>query len=161
MITLLLAHGAEAKVTTDNGVTAVHAAAGLRWNDNTMRPAVALGFGQEEDSIQALKMLLDDHGLDVNAADSQGFTAMHGAAERGANQIVRFLYDRGARLDAASKPSVQTRPVDNEPPLQIPSQTPIDSALDSDPPRPGTVALLRELMGQDPGAAMRAPAKKR
>jgi ankyrin repeat protein len=125
-----------------------------------MRTAVALGFGQEEDSLEALTMLLD-LGLDVNATDAQGFTAMHGAAERGANSIVRFLFEHGARLDPASKPSVQTRPVDNEPPLHIPSLTPIDSALDSDPPRPATVALIRELMGQDPNAAMRPSAKKR
>ena len=28
---------------------------------------------------------------------------MHGAATRGANSIVQFLYERGARLDAKSK----------------------------------------------------------
>ena len=75
---------------------------------------------------------------------------MHGAAERGANQIVKFLFERGGKLDVSSKPSVRRPTVDNEPPLDIPGQTPLDAALDADPPKPETAALIRELMGLPP-----------
>jgi ankyrin repeat protein len=160
MMRLLLKSGADPKWTNDNGDTALHAAAGLRWDDNTMRPATTLGFGTEEDSIEAVKMLLD-LGLDVNAIDKQGFTPVHGAAERGANQIVQLLFDHGAKLDVMSKPSVRGTNVDNEPPVNVPGQTPIDAALAADPPRLDTVALLRKLMGQDPNAPLPKPVRKR
>jgi ankyrin repeat protein len=125
-----------------------------------MRPATTLGFGTEDDSLEAVKMLLD-LGLDVNAIDKQGFTPVHGAAERGANQIVQLLFDHGAKLDVMSKPSVRGTNVDNEPPVNVPGQTPIDAALAADPPRLETVALLRKLMGQDPNAPLPKPVRKR
>ena len=146
MMRLLLEKGADPAITTPNGHNALHAAAGLRWNETTMSTAVAEGFATEEDSIAAIELLLE-RGLDINAADSNGFTAMHGAAERGANRIVKFLFEEGGRLDVSSKPSVRGPTVDNEPPLDIPGQTPLDAALDADPPKPETAALIRELMG--------------
>ena len=38
-------------------------------------------------------------GNDVNAVNSMGFTAMHGAANRGSDDIIRFLAEKGAKLD--------------------------------------------------------------
>jgi ankyrin repeat protein len=149
MMRLLLEQGADPKITTPNGHNALHAAAGLRWNETTMSTAISEGFATEEDSIAAITLLLEQ-GLDINAADTNGFTAMHGAAERGANQIVKFLFERGGKLDVSSKPSVRRPTVDNEPPLDIPGQTPLDAALDADPPKPETAALIRELMGLPP-----------
>jgi ankyrin repeat protein len=125
-----------------------------------MSTAQALGFAVEADSVEAIKMLLD-LGRDVNAADNQGMTAMHGAASRGANEVIRLLVSRGGRLDVMSKDDVREQTVDNEPALKIPGQTPLDAALDADPPRTATVALIRQLLGEDPNAPMRAPAKKR
>ena len=49
MMRLLLEHGADAKVATANGVTALHAAAGLRWSDNAMSSAVTMGLGHRGD----------------------------------------------------------------------------------------------------------------
>jgi ankyrin repeat protein len=40
---------------------------------------------------------------DVNWLDDNGNTAMHGAAMRGANSIVQFLFDKGAKLDVVNK----------------------------------------------------------
>ena len=125
-----------------------------------MSTAQALGFALEDDAVEAVTLLLG-LGLDVNAADNQGFTAMHGAASRGANDVIRLLVSRGARLDVMTKPDVREQTVDNEPVLEIPPQSPLDAALDSDPPRLSTVALLRQLMGVDPNAPVRAPSKKR
>ncbi len=160
MMKLLLEHGADPKVVTQNGDNALHAAAGVRWSDTTMSTAQAAGFAAEADSLEAITLLID-LGLDVNTPDKQGMTPMHGAASRGANQVVRLLHSRGAKLDVMSNPDVREQTVDNEPPLEVPGQTPIDAALDSDPPRESTVRLLRELMGQDPNAPLRAPSKKR
>jgi uncharacterized protein len=160
MMKLLLEHGADPKVKTQNGNTALHAVAGVRWSDTTMSTAQALGFAAEEDSVEAIKLLLD-LGLDVNAVDNQGMTAVHGAASRGANQVIRLLHARGAKLDVMSKPDTRESPVDNEPALEVPGQTPIDAALDADPPRLATVTLLRELLGVDPSTPLRPPSKKR
>ena len=160
MMRLLLERGADAKVVTANGVTALHAAAGLRWSDNSMSWAVGQGLATEEMSVAAVNILLD-LGADVNAADDQGATALHGAASRGANDIIKILVAKGARLDAKTKPRVRPPNVDNEPPLNIPARTPLDEAIESDPPRPATVALLRELMGEDPSAPIRDPSRRR
>jgi ankyrin repeat protein len=160
MMRLLLDRGADPAVKTANGHTALHAAAGLRWNETTMSTAIALGFATEEDSIEAIKLLIA-RGLDVNGADNNGFTAMHGAAERGANALVRFLFEQGGKLDVTSKPSVRQSNVDNEPPLNLPGQTPYDSAMDADPPQPETAAVIRELMGLPPETGPRAPRRTR
>ena len=157
---LLLARGADPKVATANGVTALHAAAGVRWSDNAMSWAVAQGLATEEMSVTAVTMLLE-LGLDVNAADDQGTTALHGAASRGANDVIRLLVKKGARLDVVTKPRVRQQTVDNEPPLNIPPRTPLDEAIEADPVRPATVALLRELMGEDPNAPIRDPSRRR
>jgi ankyrin repeat protein len=160
MMQLLLERGADAKVTTANGVNALHAAAGLRWSDNSMSWAVAQGLATEEMSLEAVDLLLD-RGLDVNAVDDQGATALHGAASRGANEIIRLLVSKGAKLDIKTKPRVRQQTVDNEPPLTIPARTPLDEAIESDPARPATVALLRELMGLDPNAPIQGPSRRR
>jgi ankyrin repeat protein len=110
--------------------------------------------------VAAVTLLLE-RGLDVNAADDQGATALHGAASRGANDVIRLLVSKGARLDVKTKPRVRQQTVDNEPPLNVPPRTPLDEAIEADPQRPATVALLRELMGQDPNAPIPEPSRRR
>ncbi len=39
----------------------------------------------------------------INAVDSKGDTALHGAAQKGWNQIVQYLADHGAKLDVKDK----------------------------------------------------------
>ena len=38
-------------------------------------------------------------GANVNATNSMGLTAVMGAANRGSDDIIQFLYEKGARLD--------------------------------------------------------------
>ena len=38
--------------------------------------------------------------MDVNQANSMGITALHGAANRGSDDIIRFLVEKGADLTA-------------------------------------------------------------
>ena len=91
---LLLAHGADPYVTTPAGSTALMAAAGAAtyaWQSP----------GSEEEALAAVRLVLES-GVDVNEADEAGNTALHGAANRGANSVIELLLARGARLDAAN-----------------------------------------------------------
>jgi hypothetical protein len=81
-------------------------------------------------------------GMDVNAVNSMGLTAVHGAANRGSDDIIRFLVEKGARLDVK----------DNE------GRTPLTWAegefLATHPakPKPSSIALIKTLMGRAPVA---------
>jgi len=44
--------------------------------------------------------VLLDAGADVNAVNEADFTALHGAAFRGLNEVIQILVDRGADLNA-------------------------------------------------------------
>ena len=52
--------------------------------------------------LEAAKLCLEG-GADVNATNSQGFTAMHGAANRGFDAMIKLLAGHGATLDAKDK----------------------------------------------------------
>jgi ankyrin repeat protein len=80
-------------------------------------------------------------GVDVNAANAEGNTALHAVAARGYDTVVKFLVEKGARLDIKNNKG----------------QTPLDAALAGAPtgfsetgpvrstPRKSTVELLRKL----------------
>src|SRR5207244_7196883 len=86
--------GADAKITTRAGINPLMAAAGLgtKEEDTTGRRKT------QAEAIEAIKLCLDA-GIDVNAVDSRGQTALHGAAFQGFDDVVQFLAGRGARLD--------------------------------------------------------------
>jgi len=56
----------------------------------------------EEGAVEAMKLCVE-HGADVNAFNANGQTALHRAAQRGANKIVQYLADQGAKLDMKDK----------------------------------------------------------
>jgi hypothetical protein len=58
--------------------------------------------GTNEEALEAVRFALTLDS-DVNRANNQGEAPLHGAAWRGANEIIQLLVDRGARLDARSK----------------------------------------------------------
>ncbi len=95
---LLLAKGADPKLATRAGITPLMAAAGLgsKEEDTTGR------FKTEADAIEAIKLCLDA-GVDINAANGQGQTALHAAALKGYDKIVQFLADHGANLQAKDR----------------------------------------------------------
>jgi uncharacterized protein len=130
VIRLLLDKGADPKLTTTkDGNTALMFAAGVGYRDKNTR-------GSESDALAALKLCIEA-GLDLNQANNQGETALHGAANRGADTIVQFLVDRGAGLNVKTKRGF----------------TPLDIALGRASlaqlpvPKESTVALLRQLGG--------------
>ncbi len=98
VIQALLAKGADPKIPTKFGITPLMAAAGLgtKEEDTTARKKT------EAEAIASIKLCLDA-GVDVNAVDNQGDTALHGAAQKGYDQVVQFLVDHGAKLDVKDK----------------------------------------------------------
>jgi ankyrin repeat protein len=88
----LVVAGADPSITTADHTTPLMAAAGVGiW-------AVGESAGTNEEALEAVKLALDLGG-DVTAVNDYGQTALHGAAHRGANDIVQLLADRGARLN--------------------------------------------------------------
>ena len=87
--------GADPRATTDDGTTALMLAAGLG-----KRAATDITYYDwtEEKAIEALAAGLD-LGLDVNAANAHGETALHAAAYHNANRVIEFLVGRGADVD--------------------------------------------------------------
>jgi ankyrin repeat protein len=53
-------------------------------------------------SLDIIKLLVD-HGVDVNAFNANGQTLAHQAAGRGANAIIEYVFEKGARLDKKDK----------------------------------------------------------
>jgi hypothetical protein len=142
LMKLLLSKGADPKIATQNKTTALMVASGIGWVEG-----VTFEWSPQQ-SLEAVKMLLD-LGLDVNAADGDGRTALHGAAHKGRNDVVQLLVDHGAKLDALDNGSRDTltgelagrrwMPVDYADGLV---RVGVQSAI----PHPETAALLRKLM---------------
>jgi uncharacterized protein len=135
---LLLEHGADPNIATDAGTTPLMVAAGVNW-------AVAETFDEGPEALLAAVKLAHELGNDVNAVNSMGVAAIHGAANRGANDVIEYLAANGARLDLADKQG----------------RTPLDWAggvfLATHPPvrKQETVALLERLL-QRPAAVATA-----
>jgi ankyrin repeat protein len=92
---LLLEKGADAKAATKDHTTAMILAAGLSWT-------MGITNVDEKDALEAIKICIEQ-GVDVNAANDKGDTALHGAAASGRNEVVTFLVDKGAKLDVKDK----------------------------------------------------------
>ncbi len=91
----LLAAGADPRPTADDGTTTL---------------MIAAGYGQTlgnssvtyDEALDAAQLAME-LGADVNAANQEGETALHGAAYFGADPVVQFLVDRGARVNARNR----------------------------------------------------------
>ena len=139
---LLLEHGADPKVATTNGDTALMVAAGIGWVDG-----VTFEWSEAE-NLEAVKMCLD-LGIDPNIADGDGRTALHGAAHKGRNDVIRLLVEHGAKLDARDKGSRDTFTGALEGHTWMPidySRGLVRVGVQSAVARPDTEALLKKLM---------------
>jgi len=93
---LLLEQGADPRINSDLNITPLMAAAGISWASNQDRAS-------EAQVLEAVKLLVEEQHLEVNFANDLGETAMHAAAYRGANSVVQYLFDKGAKLDVMAK----------------------------------------------------------
>jgi uncharacterized protein len=124
---LLLAHGADPAINTEENITPLMAAAGIAWASNQDRAS-------ERQVLDAVTLMVDELGADVNAVSDLGETAMHAAAYRGANSVVQYLFDRGATLDVVA--------VDGRTPLIVADGVEYGNSFAA---QPQTAALLRKL----------------
>lgn len=131
MMKLLVRFGADPNIPTTEGTTPLMAAAGVNWT-------VSQTFDEGEASLLEAVKLAHSLGNDVNAQNALGINALHGAANRGLNDIIRYLVGQGADLNAVDKegrtPLVWARGV----------------FLATHPPeaKPETIALLQALQAQ-------------
>jgi ankyrin repeat protein len=124
---LLLAHGADPTINTEENITPLMAAAGIAWASNQDRAS-------EQQVLEAVTLMVDELGADVNAVSDLGETAMHAAAYRGANSVVQFLFDKGAKLDVVA--------IDGRTPLIVADGVEYGNSFAA---QPQTAALLRRL----------------
>ena len=130
---LLLKYGADPKLGTYDGTTPLMAAAGVNWVvDQTFDEGVAA-------RLEAVKFLYE-LGNDVNAVNSMGLTALMGAANRGSDDIIRFLVEKGARLDLKDK----------EGRTALNWAEGVFLATHPGKPKPSSIALIQTLMGAGP-----------
>ncbi len=95
MMKVLVALGADPLATAGGTATALMAASGLG-----RVPGDSLIT--DEASVDAVNLCLD-LGLDVNAANAQGETALHGSAYYGNPKVAQRLVERGANMEARNK----------------------------------------------------------
>ena len=108
------------------GVYALHAAAGVEYGEgfagNAHRHA-------PEGWLPAVKYLVEELGADVNMRDNDGYTALHHAAARGDNEMIKYLVSKGADVKVVSRNGRTTADMANGPVSRI-------------SPFPDTIALL-------------------
>ena len=97
LMQLLADHGADTGMSTEGNASPLMVAAGV----GIFNVGESAGTNEEAFGAVQLAWELGDRG--VLQADDRGYTALHGAALRGANPIVEFLVDRGADLLAETR----------------------------------------------------------
>jgi ankyrin repeat protein len=142
LMKLLLSRGADPKVSTGLGVSALHVAAGIGWVEG-----ITYEWSPQA-TFEAVKLLIE-LGLDVNLQADTGRTAMHGAAHKGRPDVVQILADHGARLDVRDYGNTDNRGGK----LAVKTWQPVDYAdglvrvgVQSAIAHPETGLLLRKLM---------------
>jgi ankyrin repeat protein len=127
---LLLEHGADPKIPTFGGTTALMAAAGINW-------VVAQTYDEGQDRLLEAVKLCYDLGMSVNDVNSMGLTAVHGAANRGSDEIIKFLVSKGAKLDVK----------DAEGRTPMTWAEGVFLATHPSEPKPSSITLIKSLMG--------------
>jgi ankyrin repeat protein len=128
---LLLEHKADPHISTFAGTTPLMAAAGINWVfDQT--------FDEGPEKLLEAVKLCHELGMDVNAVNSMGLTALMGAANRGSDEIIKFLIEKGAKLE----------PKDKEGRSALTWAEGVFLATHPAKPKVSSIALLKGLMNQ-------------
>lgn len=111
------------------GALPLHAAAGVEYGEgfagNAHRHA-------PDAWLSSVKFLVEEVGVDINARDNDGYTALHHAAARGDNQVIEYLVSKGADVTVVSRRGQTTADMANGPVQRV-------------SPFPETVKLLEKL----------------
>lgn len=91
---LLLVHGADPNIETFAGTTPLMAAAGVNWVANQT-------FDEGDQALLEAVRMAHALGNEIDAVNSMGLSAVHGAANRGSNDVLAYLAEHGAALDLA------------------------------------------------------------
>ena len=110
-------------------VPAFHAASGVGYG--TSRVAQQHRH-VPEGWLPAAKYFVEELGVNINARDADGFTALHHAAARGDNETINYLIGRGANVLAVNRAGQTTVDMANSPEQRT-------------QPFPDTIALLESL----------------
>lgn len=107
----------------------LHAASGVGYGTSRV--------GQQHNHVpdgwmNAVRYLVEELGVDVNVRDHDGYSAMHNAAARGDNEMIRYLAAHGADATLVSRRGQTTADMANGPQQRV-------------QPFPETIALLESL----------------
>jgi len=92
-IKALLAAGADPRIPTEQGTTALMLSAGGGTDIQRARAP------EERDQAIETAKLLVEHGVDVNAVGQYGWTALHAAAYQGMTDVIEYLVSKGANVN--------------------------------------------------------------
>jgi uncharacterized protein len=153
---LLLSYGADPVITTMKGPVQVREQGGVQAGDQTRLPpmptgspgigalhaAAGVGYGEgfagnahrfaPTGMLAAVKFLIEEAHLDVNAVDDDGNTALHHAASRGDNEMIQYLVSQGADVTKVNRGGLTTVDMANGP-------------VQRTQPYPETIKLLESL----------------
>jgi ankyrin repeat protein len=93
----LVKGGADPKIATEQGTTALTVACGAGTDVQRARSPEERAL-----AVETAKFLLDQ-GVDVNAHGQFGWTALHSASYQGLNDVIELLVSRGADINAFDK----------------------------------------------------------
>jgi ankyrin repeat protein len=153
---LLVAYGADPNIPTTAAALRARRGGGNAQKDLSGMPptfeggpavfpihaASGVGYGEGYESnahrhapdswLPAVRYLVEELGADVNARDHNGYNAVHHAASRGDNELIRYLVSKGADVKAVSRRGQTTADMANGP-------------YQRTSPYPDTIALLEGL----------------
>ncbi|NNF26649.1 MAG: hypothetical protein HKN73_05490 [Gemmatimonadetes bacterium] len=112
-----------------DAVHPLHAASGVGYGTSRV--------GQQHRTVPdgwlpAVKYLVGELGVDLNVRDHDGFSAVHNAAARGDDELIRYLVEMGADVTLVSRRGQTTVDMANGPQQRV-------------QPFPATIALLEKL----------------
>jgi ankyrin repeat protein len=96
---VLVAGGADPKITMPNGATPLMLAAGM----GSFRSRRGNSVIEPESHVLETVVAAVNLGADINAVNPAGDTALHTAASKGYDTVVQFLADHGAQLGVKNK----------------------------------------------------------
>jgi ankyrin repeat protein len=154
---LLIAHGADPNIRTLKAAGRVRTGDGARESKDVsglppvptggpaitaLQAAAGVGYGEgfaanshrfaPGGMLLAVKYLVEELHADVNAIDHEGNTALHHAAARGDNEMIKYLVSKGANVMAVSREGRTTVDMANAPVQRV-------------EPFPATIALLESM----------------